>query len=146
MIDLSIELESHRQNFRWLDTSQVVSDAAVDIKSSDSPHDSAPVSTFTPARSLLFKIPRSLHYFDGHFPEMPILPAVGLIDISIFFLTRDLKSSFQLSQIKSAKFIQPIIPDMDVQINYEQKLTIWYVEWILKADQSRLAELVIEGH
>ena len=35
--------------------------------------------------SLIFTIPKDSLYFDGHFPDYPILPAVAQIDIVVNF-------------------------------------------------------------
>ena len=60
-----------------------------------------------------FSVPGSSHYFDGHFPGYPILPAVAQMEIVVRFASRYLKTSIALSEIRRVKFpniVRPFTP------------------------------------
>jgi 3-hydroxyacyl-[acyl-carrier-protein] dehydratase len=50
--------------------------------------------------------------FQGHFPGNPVLPGVVMIKIMTIMLELFNKKKYILSQIKQAKFIEPVFADM----------------------------------
>ena len=52
--------------------------------------------------------------FSGHFPENPILPGVVMIKIMTIMLELYHKKKYLLSQIKQAKFIEPVFADTPI--------------------------------
>lgn len=56
-------------------------------------------------------IPAALVYFEGHFPESPILPGVAQLDLALYYAERYLNVDKQrvdaISQIKFTQIIQP---------------------------------------
>ena len=62
-------------------------------------------------------------YFLGHFPSMPVLPAVAIIDISQYFAEKilDSKHNYTLSQIPSLRVRNMISPGDQVQILIQAK-------------------------
>ncbi len=87
--------------------------------------------------SVSWKIPRSLPYFEGHFPQNPVLPAVAIIDASLHFLCLHLKNPDgknqqpQIKELISSKFMVPITPDTLVHIVLkESRENIHLIEWI----------------
>lgn len=84
-------------------------------------------------------IPASLPYFDGHFPDGPILPGVGILDASLAAIRRATKdSSIRLSGVKNAKFLSLIRPGMKVSISLERSEEHWSVEWRAGSASSEL--------
>lgn len=71
--------------------------------------------------TLEVNIPPSCLYFDGHFPEFPILPAVAQIELVARFSSRYLGTSVRLSQIKRVKFSSIIKPDTSLLLKLERK-------------------------
>lgn len=63
----------------------------------------------------LWSVPADLPFFQGHFPEQPILPAVATIDLSIQWLGSQLGRKLSLKKIKNAKFTAPISPGQTIQ-------------------------------
>ena len=59
-----------------------------------------------------FSVPRSLPWFDGHFPSQPVLPAVITAEISDALIEKVYGISPQL--VSNAKFKGPIFPDTDL--------------------------------
>ncbi|MDR0494531.1 MAG: hypothetical protein LBG95_02735 [Treponema sp.] len=57
-----------------------------------------------------FSIPGTSPYFDGHFPEFPILPAVAQTDLVTRFAAKYLGTGIELSQIRRIKFSSLIRP------------------------------------
>jgi 3-hydroxymyristoyl/3-hydroxydecanoyl-(acyl carrier protein) dehydratase len=70
---------------------------------------------------LEFSVPNSSDYFDGHFPNFPVLPAVAQIYIIMQFVSRYFGISVELSKIKRVKFINIIQPDTQLVLNMEKK-------------------------
>ena len=69
--------------------------------------------------SVSFTVPRSLPWFDGHFPGQPVLPAVITVEISDALIENIYGVSPQL--VANAKFKGPIFPDMSLRVTlYKQ--------------------------
>jgi len=62
--------------------------------------------------SLEFVIPDNSPYFDGHFPEFHLLPAVAQAELVIRFAARHLGTDIEISEIKRVKFTNFIRPGM----------------------------------
>jgi len=60
--------------------------------------------------SLEFVIPDSSPYFDGHFPEFHLLPAVAQAELVIRFAARYLGTGITIAEIKRVKFTNFIRP------------------------------------
>ena len=65
---------------------------------------------------LTLKIDADLIYFDGHFPDYPILPGVTQIDWAIYYAKKILNSGTRFAGMEVIKFQQPILPDDIVQL------------------------------
>ena len=61
--------------------------------------------------ALEFSIPETSPYFDGHFPGVPILPAVAQVDLIVRFAEEHFGISIDISKINRIKFSNPIRPD-----------------------------------
>ena len=61
--------------------------------------------------SAMWIVSADLPYFEGHFPNNPILPAVALLDLSEELLKTILKKQVQFKSIGSAKFLETIEPN-----------------------------------
>ncbi len=88
------------------------------------------------ATTLQWSVPKTLFYFDGHFPHNPVLPAVAIIDISAQFLQKAFphKKLGRVFSVPSAKFSQPLGPDSKVTIHAQldensEWPNQWTVEW-----------------
>mgnify|MGYP000479908685 CR=1 FL=1 len=55
----------------------------------------------------------------GHFPSRPIAPAVLLLDLGCAQLRRLRPELGALLQVRSAKFMQPVLPQQAVQALFE---------------------------
>jgi 3-hydroxymyristoyl/3-hydroxydecanoyl-(acyl carrier protein) dehydratase len=71
--------------------------------------------------SILFTIPKESLYFDGHFPDYPILPAVAQIDIVVNFAAIHFGTGMAVSQIKRTKFTKIISPSLSLLLKIEKK-------------------------
>ena len=60
---------------------------------------------------LKVQIPASSDYFDGHFPEFKLLPAVAQIDLTAHFASEYFGSPLPMQGIKRLKFSDKILPD-----------------------------------
>jgi 3-hydroxymyristoyl/3-hydroxydecanoyl-(acyl carrier protein) dehydratase len=68
---------------------------------------------------IAFHIPAGHPAFAGHFPGMPITPGVVLLDQAIHMLAGQLQSDFRHCDIKSIKFLSPVLPDTHLTLHYD---------------------------
>ena len=71
--------------------------------------------------SVEFTIPDSSPYFDGHFPQFPILPAVAQMELVIRFASRYFGTPVTLSEIRRIKFTSLIQPNMRLLLKLVKK-------------------------
>jgi len=74
----------------------------------------------------------NLPYFDGHFPDNPILPAIALVDASIEALRQHLalEQTPFIKQICTAKFKDIVAPGDVLTIKIEQETAArWNIIW-----------------
>ncbi len=67
--------------------------------------------------SLEFVIPASSDFFDGHFPEYKLLPAVAQFEVVTRFSRKYLGSQRYVPNIKRIKFSAPIRPDTKIHLD-----------------------------
>lgn len=63
---------------------------------------------------LEFLIPAECDFFDGHFPEFKLLPAVAQIQIVTRFASEYFDVPCTVSRAKRLKFLSPVLPDTNV--------------------------------
>ncbi len=98
-----------------------------------------------------WEIPADLRYFAGHFPILPTLPAVAMIDLTLELLP--VLGEKRLSRLKSAKFSATLHPGMKVVISGKHDPSAppgseWHAEWRLEKGDlaaSFIFGLVAEG-
>ncbi len=87
---------------------------------------------------VIWTVPEDLPCFEGHFPGMPVLPAVVMLDVSCEFLRNALsRPGLRLATVSSAKFTGPVTPGMRVRIAFQEKEGEWEVEWETVGPPSR---------
>ena len=80
--------------------------------------------------SLEFIIPATSDFFDGHFDEVKLLPAVGQFEIITRFAAKYFGLKKSVSSIKRIKFSAPVLPDAQVILAMKytaQKNTVSFV-------------------
>ena len=65
---------------------------------------------------LLFSVPADSDYFDGHFPDFQLLPAVAQFDIISRFARRYFGISPFIPRIRRVKFSSPVYPGSRVRL------------------------------
>jgi 3-hydroxymyristoyl/3-hydroxydecanoyl-(acyl carrier protein) dehydratase len=101
------------------------------------------------------RIPATLSYFAGHFPQQAILPAVAIIDISHFF-AQHLVGAFLIHRIEKFRVKTPIGSGEDVllevttkqtdkQGNKQAKTLELRVVWLTAKDLKPLSEISFSG-
>ena len=89
--------------------------------------------------SLEFTVPASCDFFDGHFPQFKLLPAVGQFEIITRFSAKYLCVSRFVQKIKRVKFSSPILPDTTVTLDLSFDETRQIVSFAMKsADDGRV--------
>lgn len=77
--------------------------------------------------SAKWSVSPDLPYFQGHFPDNPILPAIALLDLSKELLQLTLNKTIQFKSVGSAKFLEPIKPHdtLSIELSLSQKSLNW---------------------
>lgn len=85
-------------------------------------------------------------YFHGHFPGMAILPAVGLIDISRYFIeTYIQKEKTILKKVGFFKIKTPILPEHVISVRIQQEAPKkFHISWKNEIENSVSAEFNLE--
>lgn len=72
--------------------------------------------------SLEFSTPESSDFFDGHFPEFKLLPAVAQFEVVTRFSRKYFNTQRYVPAIKRIKFSNPIRPDTNVHLDLEYRV------------------------
>jgi len=72
---------------------------------------------------LEFVIPASSDFFDGHFPEYKLLPAVAQFEVITRFSRKYFSSQRYVPNIKRIKFSAPIRPDTKIHLELSKNVT-----------------------
>src|SRR4051812_43771658 len=89
--------------------------------------------TIKGAFEIEYEVSANLPYFEGHFPEMPVLPAMAVIDASLLAIARAGEAPVELETLTSAKFTGFIRPGSKVRIRFTREGdgpgNHWRVRW-----------------
>ncbi|MDC7124184.1 MAG: AMP-binding protein [Spirochaetales bacterium] len=66
----------------------------------------------------ILKFPENYCYFEGHFPELKILPAVVQINWLLVELGKELDREIQMLKIPRIKMKSPIFPDIELEVSF----------------------------
>lgn len=78
---------------------------------------------------LEYYISEECDFFDGHFPEIHLVPAVAQIDMATYFAKKYFGTSRYLMSAKRIKFTSPVKPNSTVQMSLKfnsEKSSITY--------------------
>lgn len=83
-------------------------------------------------------------FFEGHFPDSPVLPAICIIDISLLLLKKKFpKINLREINIKKSKFMDMVTPNQKVIITATLETEeLWRVLWQTE-DQQNLAQITL---
>ncbi len=78
----------------------------------------------------LLSFPKSALYFQGHFPQIAILPGFTQVHFAMFFAKKYWSFTDDLTHIKKLRFSKIITPETDISLTIEyfspQKITFRY--------------------
>lgn len=74
------------------------------------------VESETDGATVIFSVPASSVYFDGHFPSFPLLPAVAQVTIALKLAKRYLGITTTPRRIRKMKFSNMITPEQSVRL------------------------------
>jgi 3-hydroxymyristoyl/3-hydroxydecanoyl-(acyl carrier protein) dehydratase len=55
----------------------------------------------------------------GHFPGMPVVPGVVLLDEALHAIGRTIGADLSACRISSIKFLSPLLPGQEVELRYD---------------------------
>ena len=67
-----------------------------------------------------FSAPPDNPYFDGHFPEFSLLPALGQVELIIRFASEHLGTGIDISRMRRVKFTKFILPNAPLLLRLEK--------------------------
>ncbi len=83
--------------------------------------------------------------FKGHFETAPVLPAVCQMSFCADAARRMLNKNVEVSAVKRAKFIGPILPDMSLRITLTQRTDgFWGAELFQGESLKKLSQLILQ--
>lgn len=94
--------------------------------------------------SLEFVIPSTSDFFDGHFPEFKLLPAVAQFEVITRFSRKYFGTQRYVPNIKRIKFSAPILPDSKIKLDLEYKVEKGIVSFNM-ADSTDSAHVYSSG-
>lgn len=102
-----------------------------------------PVSPITSSSFLIaMTVPKHLPYFDGHFPENPILPGVAMVDLSQEALRVYVEEMRPLIGLRSAKYLGMVQPNDSIQIScVKNSPDEWQIVWT--KEDKKICDLVL---
>ena len=71
--------------------------------------------------TLEFSVPENSPYFDGHFPDFTLLPAVAQMELLIRFASEYLGTSIDVTEMRRIKFTKFIRPNTHLLLRLEKK-------------------------
>lgn len=83
--------------------------------------DEAVISKDENSVALEFVIPGTSDFFDGHFPQYKLLPAVAQFEIITRFSRKYFRTQRYVPSIKRIKFSAPIRPDTKIHLELSYK-------------------------
>nr|WP_318710507.1 hydroxymyristoyl-ACP dehydratase [uncultured Treponema sp.] len=90
--------------------------------------------------TLEFIVSGESDFFDGHFPQFKLLPAVGQFELISRFAKKYFKVGRGVSSIKRMKFSAPVLPETKVRMKLdydEEKKSVAFKLWSA-LDESRI--------
>jgi 3-hydroxymyristoyl/3-hydroxydecanoyl-(acyl carrier protein) dehydratase len=89
-------------------------------------------------------VPADCPYLEGHFPGMPVFPAVGLLDGSLELLRRCGRELHGTKlTLKKAKFSGVVAPGMSVRVSLVHKENRTEIEWRNRETNEPLATFTL---
>lgn len=70
--------------------------------------------------SFTFFLQKSFPAFEGHFPGMPVLPAIVQLEMALFCIRILLDKNVSLSEIKRSKFAKPVLPETEIAVEINE--------------------------
>ncbi len=89
-----------------------------------------------------WEVPAALPYFEGHFPDQPILPGIAILDATLVLVKLiERNQSLRLLSVRNAKFLQLIKPGMKIRIELAKLSdSKWKAQWLISSgEQSRVS-------
>jgi len=88
---------------------------------------------------LAFNIPPNLRWFDGHYPDQPIVPGVIEIDWAINYAKQYLNLSGDFTGMEAMKFHELILPNDNIQLHLTYKKENQKLHFSFTSDSSKLS-------
>lgn len=90
---------------------------------------------------IVLRLDADLFWFQGHFPDYPILPAIAQIDWVMDYASRLLTPDHQFHSIQQVKFQLPLLPGQTVTLtlNWQPQTQLLSFDYQRHAEQYQIA-------
>jgi 3-hydroxyacyl-[acyl-carrier-protein] dehydratase len=98
------------------------------------------------------------NFFNGHFPQQPIMPGVLMIEAmaqaAVLLVVSNMSKEeyenkiFYFASIENAHFVKPVVPGDVLHLHVEKvkaKLNIWKMHGVAKVDGNKVADATISA-
>lgn len=90
-------------------------------------------------------IPAHLAYFDGHFPDHPILPGIVQLEWACLLANSHLKlKPYHTMTIKQLKFMQVILPETYISLHLQYRHDLLHFSYATKTHQCSSGRVVFD--
>jgi 3-hydroxymyristoyl/3-hydroxydecanoyl-(acyl carrier protein) dehydratase len=90
-----------------------------------------------PVAEIRLRVPRDLEYFEGHFPEVPIVPGVVQVQWAMSFAKRYLHVSAEFAGVEALKFQRVMGPDTEATLTLQYSAETAKLYFSFESDQGR---------
>lgn len=85
-------------------------------------------------------LPEDDAYFEGHFPDQPVLPGVGQLHLLTQALSASLGRTVQWSKVHAIRFRRPILPNSPCEITVQRPDDDGEVRFQIEGEEGLMAD------
>ena len=93
----------------------------------------------------LYRLPDDFPALKGHFEGHPLLPAVCHLSFLSDAACRLLQKQVEVKAVRRAKFINPVLPGMQLEVSLEKRPDGWYFAQLAESDKKKkLSQIILQ--
>ncbi len=86
------------------------------------------------------EFPATSRFFEGHFPDNPILPGVAQVQICIELLAASLAQPVSVRELESVRFRKPLTPSTPCELTVRLPDADGRIEFAFRSDEGLVAD------
>ncbi len=94
----------------------------------------------------LWTVPRDLPYFDGHFPDLPVVPAAMIMEVSLAFLREATGDpALAVTRARHCKFKGAVTPEATLRIEAGVDAErLWRIIWSAAGPDGAPSDAIVQ--